>query len=149
MRVMIIDDDQGSLESLRDCIETRGSECDAFQDPVKALAAYDPAVHDVVLTDFSMPQLNGLEVLEAIRKRREDAVVIIITGYGNEELAAASRKGGAYAFLYKPLNAFKLYELLDAIQEKLEQGHVPQGPVRPRAPVVDREFGELDGIFFS
>ena len=149
MRAMIIDDDQGSLESLRDCIETRGSECDAFQDPVKALAAYDPAVHDVVLTDFSMPQLNGLEVLEAIRKRREDAVVIIITGYGNEELAAASRKGGAYAFLYKPLNAFKLYELLDAIQEKLEQGHVPQGPVRPRAPVVDREFGELDGIFFS
>ncbi|WP_018703939.1 Hpt domain-containing protein [Anaeromusa acidaminophila] len=149
MRVMIIDDDQGSLESLRDCIETRGSECDAFQDPAKALAAYDPAVHDVVLTDFSMPQLNGLEVLENIRKRREDAVVIIITGYGNEELAAASRKGGAYAFLYKPLNAFKLYELLDAIQEKLEQGHVPQGPVRPKAPVVDREFGELDGIFFS
>ncbi|WP_051296474.1 chemotaxis protein CheW [Anaeroarcus burkinensis] len=149
MRVMIIDDDQGSLESLRDCIETRGSECDAFQDPAKALAAYDPAVHDVVLTDFSMPQLNGLEVLENIRKRREDAVVIIITGYGNEELAAASRKGGAYAFLYKPLNAFKLYELLDAIQEKMEQGHVPQGPVRPKAPVVDREFGELDGIFFS
>ena len=149
MRVMIIDDDQGSLESLRDCIETRGSECDAFQDPAKALAAYDPAVHDVVLTDFSMPQLNGLEVLEAIRKRREDAVVIIITGYGNEELAAASRQGGAYAFLYKPLNAFKLYELLDAIQEKMEQGHVPQGPVRPKAPVVDRGFGELDGIFFS
>ena len=149
MRVMIIDDDQGSLESLRDCIETRGSQCDAFQDPVAAVDAYDPAVHDVVLTDFSMPQRNGLEVLEAIRKRREDAVVIIITGYGNEELAAASRKGGAYAFLYKPLNAFKLYELLDAIQEKLEQGDIPQGPVRPKAPVVTREFGELDGIFFS
>lgn len=64
------------------------------QDPVKALAAYDPAVHDVVLTDFSIPPAQRAGGAGGHPgSGGEDAVVVIITGYGNEELAADFPQG--------------------------------------------------------
>jgi len=111
---MLIDDDLPCINSLKDALVPGGYKCSVFQNPQEGISAFKKQDFDIVITDFKMPEMNGIEVLKEIRKYNPYAYVIMLTGYADIENAIESVNNGAYAFFRKPLN-FK--ELMDTISK--------------------------------
>lgn len=121
MKILLIDDDAGCLDSLKSSLEISGHKCDAYTKPENALKAYKPGKFDVVITDMKMPNLSGIDVLKKIKARNQDAKVIIITAYGDVETAISAVNNHAYAFFGKPLNFEELMETLEKIEREQEK----------------------------
>ena len=112
-RVLLVDDDESILFVLRRIVTRRGWEALAARSGVEALELVDRA--DAVVTDFCMPGMNGLELLDAIRRRDETLPVILVTG--QERFALRACSAGAYDYLLKPFDADALAMALDRALE--------------------------------
>ncbi len=91
----------------------------------EGLEALERESPDVVLLDVMLPQTSGLEVFERIRKFDAKLPVIFITASGDSETAIEAMKGGAYDYLYKPLDVFKVRQCVGKALEMRRLMHVP------------------------
>ncbi len=86
----------------------------------------------VVLTDWTMPQMDGIQMIEAIRKRDPDTPVVMITSEATEDRMKIAKKAGATDYIVKPLEPGvleqKLLKAFEALRNK------PQQPLRPEEP---------------
>jgi DNA-binding NtrC family response regulator len=119
MKLMLIDDELSILESLKTALRQTGYVCELYQTPVEAVEAYRRGGYDVVITDYMMPGMNGIEVLKAVRGMNSEAYVILLTGYADVENAIAAVNNGAYAFFRKPLNFVEFIDTLRKIDETI------------------------------
>src|SRR5215467_7582805 len=101
--VLIIDDDPDVQEVLKDRLESLGYRAIPALTAKQGLAFLDDESPQMVFLDIELPDMNGLEALQAIRKRQSDVAVVIITAYGTIERAVQAMKDGAYDFIQKPL----------------------------------------------
>lgn len=101
-RILVVEDDRHVRALLCDLFGTWGYEVDAAANGRDALALFDPGVHDVVLTDFAMPELTGLDVVAGVRDRDRAVAVIMLTG-SMRNLDGEGRRLG-FRLLYKPLD---------------------------------------------
>ncbi len=103
--LLIVDDDEAFLRRLARAMEKRGFEPEAVGSVAegKQAAAARPPAYAVV--DLRLEDGNGLDVVEAIRARRPDARIIVLTGYGAIATAVAAVKMGATDYLSKPADA--------------------------------------------
>jgi len=85
---------------------------------LKALELTKKRRIDVLITDLKMPEVNGLELLKAVKKSQPETEVIILTGYGSIETAVEALKLGSYDYLQKPIKLDRLKALIDRILEK-------------------------------
>ena len=101
-RVLVVDDDSGMLFSLRGLLASRG------QDAVIARSGREALDHlegvDAVITDFAMPGMDGVQLVQAIRDRDETIPVILLTAHGSERVAVQAMKSGAYDYMPKPFD---------------------------------------------
>jgi two-component system nitrogen regulation response regulator NtrX len=110
--VLVIDDEEGVRESLREILEFEGWRCTLARDAEQGLVRFREAAPDVVLLDVKMPRVDGMEALTKIRALDPDAVVVMISGHGNVESAVAAVKRGAHDYLQKPLDTDRLLTTL-------------------------------------
>lgn len=106
--IAIVDDDPPAVELIADCVRDTGATVRSFTDP-KALIetlALDPP--DVVITDISMPDVNGLALLKLIRERRPETDVLLVTGHADKDSAIRALKLGAFDFFEKPVRRDEL-----------------------------------------
>jgi PAS domain S-box-containing protein len=138
---MIVDDDSRVLRAFSRNLEVAGHKVFLAEDGEAALRLYDQARPDVTLVDMYMPGMDGLSVLEAIRRRDPEAEVLLTTGHGvNEEILTALRAGAA-DFVPKPINPTALESALRRAEERAElrqalqetQAALRQGEARYRA----------------
>lgn len=115
--ILIIDDSEDILRLLEILFITEGYEVTTCVDGDQGISAYKKGDIDVVVTDFLMPKIDGLDVLSAIRKSNNPAPVILITGHASVEKAVEAMKGGAFDFLTKPVNND---QLLITVKKALE-----------------------------
>lgn len=120
--ILFVDDDLDILDMVEKYLkrhEYRIHTCDNGLNALKMLQEKDFAV---VFTDYKMPELNGLELLAAIKKYRPATEVVIITGYGSMESAIQAMKFGSYDYLQKPFKLDHLKLIIDRIieEKKLE-----------------------------
>jgi DNA-binding NtrC family response regulator len=106
--VLIIDDEMGIRESLQTLLEFENYQVDSAANGIEGLAMLAARPYDLVLLDFALPDINGLEVLEQIRERDSELSVIMITAYGTVENAVKAMQGGATNFIQKPWDNEKL-----------------------------------------
>lgn len=104
-RLLVIDDETAIVDMLRKMLENLGYQITTATHPLAALELFqsDPAAYDLVITDMTMPQLSGVQLIEKLREIREDIPVIINTGYNpaiDEEKAKGLNISG---FIMKPL----------------------------------------------
>ncbi len=111
-RVLLVDDDPTILRVLAKIVSSRGWEPLLAGSGQEALSSLRRADVDVVVTDFSMPGMDGLELLGEIRKSWDALPVILVTGHCSERLFELAMDAGAYRCLAKP---FELAQLTDAI----------------------------------
>jgi CheY-like chemotaxis protein len=121
LRVMIVDDEPIVGKRLTPALEKHGFEVEAFLDPTKALARIKEQDFDIVVTDFRMEELDGIQVLTHIMESCPHTRVILITGYATVEVAREALVKGAFDFIAKP---FKPKELRAVINKAaLSLGH--------------------------
>src|SRR5262249_49655234 len=99
----IIDDDPDVQQVLKDRLESLGYRAVPALTGKQGLALLDEESPEMVFLDIELPDMNGLEALQAIRRRRNGVAVGIITAYGTIERAVQAMKDGAYDFIQKPL----------------------------------------------
>jgi DNA-binding NtrC family response regulator len=105
MNIMLVDDDRESLESLSSALRLEGFRVRNFDTPTQALSEYNPYTIDIVITDYYLPGMTGIELLKEIHRRKTDAPVIIISGAPKKNtIERISLKAGACAFFAKPLD---------------------------------------------
>lgn len=117
-KLLVVDDDKNIRRILSTFLESCGHEVQQVPDAAGALSALskEPDI-GLVLTDFRMAEMNGLELLEQIKQQHPDTLVILMTAYATVESAVAILKAGAYDYLTKP---FSLDRVRQAVDRALE-----------------------------
>ena len=116
-KVLVVDDDDLICQLLRDLLTRQNlSVVEALNgyDALKVLSdseSSEDAV-DVVLTDVNMPGMNGIVLMEEIKKIRPQLPVIVMTGWGSEDIAVKSLQGGAFNFCRKPFNVNEIVKIV-------------------------------------
>jgi two-component system response regulator AtoC len=113
--VLLVDDEPGVLFTLSEVLADRGHRVLTAKSGEAALPQLDEA--DAVLTDLSMPGMDGLELMGQIGSRDPSLPVILLTAHGSERVAVAAMKQGAYDYLAKP---FDIDEVALVIERALE-----------------------------
>jgi len=111
-RILIIDDDEEMSSLLRDFLRDDGYEADFANNGGTALRKISQKPFDLVVTDFRMPGLTGLDILPEIKRLQPAAFVMVITAFGSEDLQRRSLEEGADAYVEKPIRFHKLKILI-------------------------------------
>lgn len=117
--ILLVDDDADSRETLEQILELRGHRVELAADGRQALALYDPGLHEAVLCDVSMPNMDGLQLARAIRQVNPGATIALLTGWGAD--VAASERDVIDAVFQKPID-------IEAVSRFVERGE--SGPNR-------------------
>lgn len=137
VKILIVDDDENMRVTLSDLMETLGLSAQTAKTGTEALKILHqrPEDFDIVLTDLIMPDYNGLDILKEVKKRSEDILVAIVTGYASLETAVEAIRAGAYDYITKP---FTLGEVEILIRNALERIRLRKENIR-----LGRELQEL------
>lgn len=117
-RVLVVDDEENLRLVLRTLLRRHGYEVETAESGEEALSLVDTFGPDVVLTDVRMPKMGGLDLLTTLKAKRNDATVIVMSAYGNMDLALEAMKAGAYDYVQKP---FKPDEVVLALRKAEER----------------------------
>lgn len=125
--ILVVDDEPLIRESLYEILRIEGYSVQMASTAEDALNTLSKNKIDIVVTDFKLPRMNGLEMLGQIKKDHPDTEVIMITGYGSIESAVEAMKKGAYDYITKPINDHEIKNIISKIVEKkiiLEENEV-------------------------
>ena len=107
-KILIVEDDKAIVDVLKMILEHEGYSTDfAFNGPA-GIEKFKKSEPDVVLLDIKMPRMDGIEVLQELKRLNSRPVVIMISGHGNIETAVQTTKLGAYDFISKPFDVERL-----------------------------------------
>lgn len=125
-KILVIDDEAGIRSSLKGILEDEGYAVITKDSGEGGLDIIRSENFDLVLLDIWLPQMNGLDVLEKIKKSEEDTQVVMISGHGSISTAVKATKLGAFDFLEKPLSLDKVVlTVKNALrQQKLEEENI-------------------------
>ena len=105
-KLLIIDDERGIRNTLREILADEGHEVEVAENGKAGLEMALAKTYDLIFSDIKMPEMDGIEVLSALKQGEEaiETPVVMITGHGDVETAVQALKLGAYDFLLKPLD---------------------------------------------
>lgn len=118
-KILVVDDDKDTCHTLGEILSEEGYQTFSALSGRSALNTLKKKKPDLVLLDIKMPKMDGIEVLQRIKKIDRDIVVVMITAYGALDTAKDAMRLGAYDYVTKPfdLNLIKAV-IRDALSEK-------------------------------
>lgn len=142
-KILIIDDERGIRNTLREILADEGYEVDVAENGKQGLEMAQAKAYDLIFTDIKMPEMDGIEVLKALKNGENDengdaalngeSPVVMISGHGDVETAVQALKIGAYDFLLKPLD---LNRILITTKNALESKNLKQETKQLRKKVA-------------
>ncbi|MCE1166115.1 MAG: sigma-54 dependent transcriptional regulator [Bacteroidetes bacterium] len=117
-RILVVDDELTSIAILRKVLEDAGHSVTTVNNGENAIEKIKEFKYDILLTDFNMPGMNGIELTEEALKIEPDFIVILITAFATIRSAVDAIRLGAFDYLTKPVNK---EELLLSVQRGLER----------------------------
>lgn len=120
-RILLVDDEPGTLQLVRKILQADGHEVFEAADGQQAIEMFDATKPDLVLLDVVIPQIDGLGVLQEIRRRDRLTGVIMVSALTSEQLAVKSMLGGADDYISKP---FKLKTIRMHIRQVMDKVHL-------------------------
>jgi EAL domain-containing protein (putative c-di-GMP-specific phosphodiesterase class I) len=112
-RVLIVDDDPTQIRSIGRVLRSRGYEVDSASNGQEAVERLGPDAYDVVLSDISMPGMDGIQLLQIVREKCIDVPVVLVTGEPAVSTAVKALEFGAFHYLTKPLEMPDLEQVID------------------------------------
>ncbi len=117
-RILIVDDEERFRNTMSKLLTVEGYEVSIAGTGPEALEMLRQNLHDLVILDVRMPEMNGVQVLSEIKKIDVSLEVIIMTGYASVDTAKEIMKLGAYDYLLKPYAIAELLEKIDAAYDR-------------------------------
>ncbi|MGD9368349.1 MAG: hybrid sensor histidine kinase/response regulator [Desulfobacteraceae bacterium] len=117
--ILLVDDEQDIREVLHMALTDAGYQVEMAENGEEAYKLYRDALPPIVITDIKMPVMDGIELLQLIKRQNAETEVIMITGHGDMDLAIKSLKYNAADFITKPINVDALEIALQRVREKI------------------------------
>jgi DNA-binding NtrC family response regulator len=115
-KVLLVDDEQDFLDSLAERMRARGMDVSTTTSAEEAIRRAETEPFDAIVLDLMMPEMDGIEVLQAIKQKRPEVGVILLTGYASLDKGIQAMKLGAMDFVEKPAD-------LKILSEKIRKAH--------------------------
>jgi DNA-binding NtrC family response regulator len=119
-KILIVEDDQKMNQGLLHVISKEGYIAEAVDSGEKALEKIRNTPFDLIISDFKLPGINGMELLKATKKYDVNILFIIITAYGTVDTAVSAMKQGAEDYILKPFDMEELRLVVKKTMEKRE-----------------------------
>jgi two-component system, NtrC family, response regulator PilR len=137
-RILIVDDETSMREFLAILLGREGYAVESAADAESALSRLEERTFDLILSDVKMPGLDGIALLERVKRSWPETAVLMLTAYTTAEDAVEAMKRGAYDYIAKP---FKVDELKILVRNALEKVDLKKENVRLRQELRDRFSG--------
>ena len=136
VRIMVIDDELGVLESFKMILKIKDYDVQTFPDGPAALTKLEKGQYDLAFVDYKLPGMDGLEILKKIKEVDPDVEVIIVTAYATESSHANAITLGALEYLRKPFLMEEIYELVErGLRRRRTKATRREGPIGPIGPI--------------
>jgi DNA-binding NtrC family response regulator len=143
--ILLIDDDRSLCEVMEFNLKEQGYAVDTAYSAAQGLARFEKQKYCLVITDIKMPGMDGMQLLEQLRKINPEVMVIMITAFGTVEMAVSAMRLGAYDYITKPLN---LEEVNLTVKYAIERYQLLQENRQLRAELSEK-FGRQNIITVS
>ncbi len=117
--LLIVDDEEALAKLLAGFIQTKTLQVSVCNNAIDALEKLNEIDFDCIVSDLSMPMMNGVEFLKEVRRRENEVPFIIYTGFGSDELVLEASRYGCFEFIEKPL----MTGLQEAIKRAIDQNN--------------------------
>ncbi|MCX6222080.1 MAG: sigma-54 dependent transcriptional regulator [Bacteroidia bacterium] len=118
LKILVIDDERSIRNTLKDILGFEGYQVELAENGKEGIDLIQATDFDIILCDIKMPEMDGLEVLEQIRKVKPESTVVMISGHGTIDTAVEAIKKGAFDFIEKPLDLNRLLITLRNASDK-------------------------------
>lgn len=115
MRILVVDDEEGARELFHTILTGEGYDVTLASDGEVALGILKNDPHDLVITDIKMPVVDGLQLLQEIRKTGSKTDVIMVTAYGEVETYLKAMSLGAAEYINKPIRIKELKRIVHKV----------------------------------
>jgi len=139
--ILLVDDNRLGLVARKSVLEELGYHITTALEGTTALELYAAGKFDLVITDYKMPKMNGLELIRRIRERAANAPIILISGYA-DALGMNEENTGADAVI--PKSANEVVQLVRCVNRLLRHGAQKKPPARQRARVKAKRRARAD-----
>lgn len=112
-KALVVDDEPAVARVVSRMLQRRGYACQAVHTPQAAIELVEQQHFDLVVSDLSMPERDGLDLLAEVTRIRPDAATVILTGYADGATAAHARESGVDAFMAKSADQDEIERALD------------------------------------
>lgn len=113
MNILVVDDSTTMQRIIKNCLIQIGlTDIKLANDGLEALVIYEEEQIDLIITDWNMPNLNGLELVKEIRKRNQDIPIVMVTTEGGKAEVITALKAGVNNYIVKPFTPMVLKEKL-------------------------------------
>ncbi|HET9276418.1 MAG TPA: sigma 54-interacting transcriptional regulator, partial [Gemmatimonadales bacterium] len=144
--ILIVDDESGILDTLRILLRKDGYEVTTAQGGKAGLEQIRSGSHDIVLTDVRMPQVSGLDILQAAKEQDSVTPVILMTAQASLQTAIAAVNQGAFYYIQKPFSNEELLAIIrracEFRQIRVENRQLKQDIRRKDRATVSRPIGK-------
>ncbi len=148
--VLVIDDESGILDTLRILLRKEGFEVTTAQGGKAGLEQIRNGAHDIVLTDVRMPQVSGIDILQAAREQDAMTPVILMTAQASLQSAIQAVNSGAFYYIQKPFSNDELVAILRRACEfraiRVENKQLKQEIRRRERGGVSRPIGKSQAL---
>lgn len=117
-KIVIIDDEEDIREVIKIALEDKGYTVATAQDGEAGILQCEKMSPQIVITDIRMPKMNGIQVLDSLKKKAPDIEVIVVTAFGEMDLAIQALQLDASDFITKPINDEALHLALKRAQHR-------------------------------
>ena len=126
--ILVVDDAENTLEVIQRNLSARGYQVYTAGEVDEALRILEKVAVDLVVTDYKMPWVSGLDLVRHVRENYKDTEVVMITGYASIAGAVEAVKSGAVDYLAKPFTEEELFRTVEKALDKLHSRRPPSPP---------------------
>ena len=118
LNILVVEDGQSQREMLRDFLKDEGYPVSEAENGESALKKLREDCFDLVLTDYKMPGMDGMALLQAAKELNPEVDVVVMTAFGTVETAVSAMKAGASDYISKPIDLDELQLLIERISRR-------------------------------